>query len=91
MFIETEYSDSRKENTRSNDQVDLFALFHVSREIPGRGIVAWSVARGIKGKRRWRNGKRRRQTWNSRTIQFLSLTRIFVMSSLSLSKCLLID
>lgn len=40
MFIETEYSDSRKENTRSNDQVDLFPLFHVSREIPGRGIVA---------------------------------------------------
>lgn len=28
MFIETEYSDSRKENTRSNDQVDLFPLFH---------------------------------------------------------------
>lgn len=27
MFIETEYSDSRKENTRSNDQVDLFPLF----------------------------------------------------------------
>lgn len=48
MFIETEYSDSRKENTRSNDQVDLFPLFHVSREIPGRGIVAWSVAPGIK-------------------------------------------
>lgn len=48
MFIETEYSDSRKENARSNDQADLFSLFHVSREIPGRGIVAWSVARGIK-------------------------------------------
>lgn len=48
MFIETEYSDSRKENARSNDQADLFSLFHVSREISGRGIVAWSVARGIK-------------------------------------------